>query len=259
MLRARGPPCCSSSSSAAASSGRSSSIISAHPLPHQQPPPNPPAAAALAAAALAFLAAAAAPVDAALAAPTPSNSPLVEARTKLLFGPTPDGSIRPCQGNINPNCVSTASTTDLYSPPWRAPLAVAEAARVLQRSVPAAEPSARLVQSEDDVAGTGAAYRAWQVDGLFGPDIFEVVVKPEGRGGAAAVERGVSEAGEGGPGGAGASALVTYRSSSTQVKYVYPFQIAVGDGGAQRKRSTAVRAASNFQLIGCSDIECFIE
>jgi hypothetical protein len=180
---------------------------------------------------------------------------LLEAKNKgLVFGPTPDGSIRPCQGNIQPNCVSTASNNQLFSPPWKAPLTVDETARALERSVPAAEPSARLLRSVDDLAGTGAAYRAWQTDGVFGADIFEVVVKPESSG---AVERGAAAAEEASP--SSSSSLITYRSSATEVKYVYPFQIVVTDGGAQRKRATAVRAASNFSLIGCSEIECFLE
>lgn len=222
--------------------------------------PNHPAT-ALAAAALASALVALAPcAPAALAAPTPANSPLVEAKTKLVFGPTPDGSIRPCQGNIQPNCVSTASTNDLYSPPWRAPLSVAETARALERSVPAAEPSARLLRSVDDLAGTGAAYRAWQTEGVFGADIFEVVVKPESSGGARVVERGGAAAEEASSSPSpSSSSLITYRSSATEVKYVYPFQIVVTDGGAQRKRAMAVRAASNFALIGCSEIECFLE
>lgn len=176
---------------------------------------------------------------------------MLEAKTKLVFGPTPDGSIRPCMGNLVPNCVSTASTNDLYSPPWRAPLTVAEAARVLERALPAAAPSARLVKSEDGVAGTAAAYRAWQVDGLYGPDVFEAVIKPERRA-TNVVERGAAAA-------ADTSALVTYRSSATTVQYVFPIQLPLTDGGAQRKRAVAVRAASNFSLVGCSDVECFIE
>lgn len=248
----------SSSSAFASSSGRT-----AHSLPSPVPPVRPPAtqnhpASAAAAAALAALLTLA-PANLALAAPTPANSPLLEAKTKLVFGPTPDGSIRPCQGNIQPNCVSTASTNDLYSPPWRAPLTVGETARALERSVPAAEPSARLLRSVDDLAGTGAAYRAWQTDGVFGADIFEVVVKPEGSGGGGrVVERGGAAAEEASP-SPSSSSLITYRSSATEVKYVYPFQIVVTDGGAQRKRAMAVRAASNFSLIGCSDLECFVE
>ena len=232
-------------------------------------------------AAVAVLGGAPSPRAAALAAPTPANSPMLEAKTKLIFGPTPDGSIRPCMGNLVPNCVSTASTNDLYSPPWRAPLTVAEAARVLERAVPSAAPSARLVKSEDDVAGTGAAYRAWQADGLFGPDVFEVVIKPERTPRGGLVERGAvaetsaaaetSSAAADGPefssqkpsppsqSSSPSSALVTYRSSATSVQYIFPIQLPLTDGGAQRKRAVAVRASSNFSLVGCSVRECFVE
>jgi hypothetical protein len=193
------------------------------------------AAALLSAAAAALVLGAAPPMaPAALATPMP-NSPVEQAKT-LAFGPTEDGSVRACQA-VNPNCVSTASTNDLYAPPWSADFGVADTLRVLERAVPEAEPSARLVRSADDLSGTGAAYRAWQADGVFGPDIFEVVVKPS----------------------TASSSLVTYRSSATQVKYVYPFQIVVTDGGVQRKRAISVRAATNFSIIGCGEIECFLE
>lgn len=273
---------------ARAPSSATAAATRAPPPPRRARPSDHPSSllvASLAAAALAWGGVgAAAP---AWAAQTPPNSPLIEAKQGVLFGPTPDGSIRPCQGNIQPNCVSTASTNDLYAPPWRAGgLTVAEAARVLEREA-LALPGARLVRSIDNVAGTGAAYRAWRVDGVFGPDIFETVVKPERGGG---VERGSAAAeadteaaapegrGEGGGGGGGdggsaapraasssspssrPSALVTYRSSATQAKYIFPFQTALTDGGAQRKRAAALRAASNFSLVGCSsNIECFIE
>jgi hypothetical protein len=267
---------------AASSSARSAARPAARPPPPPPPFSAPPAALRTAAAALLSaiaLSSAAATPPAALARPMP-NSPF-EAAKALTFGPTEDGSVRPCQA-INPNCVSTASTNDLYSPPWAAPLDVATATRVLERVVVSVEPSARLVSSADDLAGTGASYRAWQMDGVFGDDVFEVVTKPErgrgpgGSGGtadptAAAAPASLSPSGGSGGGAEEAaapppsfspypSALITYRSSATQVKYVYPFQVVVTDGGAQRKRAQAVRAAANFSLVGCAQyLECYIE
>jgi len=201
------------------------------------------------------------------------NSPVAEGKKPLAFGPTAAGSVRACEGNLNPNCVSTASTNDLYSPPWRAPLSVQAAARALERAVASSEPTARLVQSSE--LPSGHSYRAWQFSGVYGPDIFEVVIKPEraprmsaaaaidGPGAAAAAAPGTAEGGQQQqqqqPQEEEESALITYRSSATTARYLYPFQIVLTDGDTQRKRVVAVRAAVNFPLVGCGYIECYQE
>jgi hypothetical protein len=240
------------------------------PPPSTAPPPPPSTApsaasatatAALAAAAALTLASACAPLPPALAFAPFADSPVEQGKKPLAFGPAKDGSVRACEGNLNPNCVSTASTNDLYSPPWRAPLSVQAAARALERAVPSADPTARLVQSIE-LPGSGNAYRAWQVAGLYGPDIFEVVVKPERAprvASSAAIDGTAATATAAGSAQEEESALITYRSSATTAKYLYPFTIVLTDGDAQRKRVMAVRAAVNFPLVGCAYVECYDE
>jgi hypothetical protein len=194
------------------------------------------------------------------------DSPVAQAKKPLAFGPTPDGSVRACEGNINPNCVSTASTNDMYSPPWRAPIDVPAAARALERAIPQADPTAVLVMSVE--LPSGSAYRAWQAQGVYGADIFEVVIKPErvprarvaGETGGGVDGASADDKANNAKGGEEDSALITYRSAATKAKYLYPFQIVLSDNDAQRKRAMAVRAAVNFPLVGCTGYyECFVE
>jgi hypothetical protein len=45
-------------------------------------------------------------------------------------------TVRPCPGNVNPNCVSTASIDSNYGPAWRAfETDAAEAAKALERAI----------------------------------------------------------------------------------------------------------------------------
>ncbi len=41
------------------------------------------------------------------------------------------------------------------------------------------------------------------------------------------------------------------------VKYIWPLQTAVSDGGAQRRRLDAIRKELGWRVIGCYYIECF--
>lgn len=44
---------------------------------------------------------------------------------------------------------------------------------------------------------------------------------------------------------------------AVNVKYIWPLQAPLADGGAQRKRLNAVRQKLGWQIIGCDYIECF--
>mmetsp|Transcript_39630 Transcript_39630/g.88113 ORF Transcript_39630/g.88113 Transcript_39630/m.88113 type:complete len:162 (-) Transcript_39630:165-650(-) len=56
-------------------------------------------------------------------------------QNKIQYG-VMNGAVRACPSNINPNCVSTASTNDTYGPAWRAkPADVKVAAQQLQDTV----------------------------------------------------------------------------------------------------------------------------
>lgn len=72
--------------------------------------------------------------------------------------------MRACQGNINPNCVSTASTNELYGPAWRAPVAVggpSEAAAAVAAALQALLPDVQLEQSASYDFGE---YRAFSTE-----------------------------------------------------------------------------------------------
>ena len=45
--------------------------------------------------------------------------------------------------------------------------------------------------------------------------------------------------------------------AAVNVKYIWPLQAPLADGGAQRKRLNAVRQQLGWQVIGCDYIECF--
>lgn len=44
---------------------------------------------------------------------------------------------------------------------------------------------------------------------------------------------------------------------AANVKYIWPLQAPLADGGAQRKRLDAVRKQLGWRVIGCDYIECF--
>ncbi|KXZ51007.1 hypothetical protein GPECTOR_14g249 [Gonium pectorale] len=151
-------------------------------------------------------------------------------------------TIRGCQGNVNPNCVSTASTNELYAPAWRANTRTAEeAAQVLERTVLARYPEWSLAQSQTLDIGE---YRAFLVPSLFGKDIVEFLIKDE------SVNNRNWEGDREGP-------FVTYRSLAGSVKYIWPIQQPVSDFGAQKTRLQELRQQLGWQVIGCELIECY--
>lgn len=91
---------------------------------------------------------------------------------------------------------------------------------------------------------SGAEYRAFGVQSLFGEDVMEFVIKPE------SVQDRNWQGDSPGP-------LVTYRSMAGSVKYIWPIQQPVGDFDAQRKRLKVVRDELGWQIIGCELLECY--
>lgn len=91
---------------------------------------------------------------------------------------------------------------------------------------------------------SGAEYRAFGVQSLFGEDVMEFVIKPE------SVQDRKWQGDAPGP-------LVTYRSMAGSVKYVWPIQQPLGDFDAQRKRLKLVRDELGWQVIGCELLECY--
>lgn len=59
--------------------------------------------------------------------------------------------------------------------------------------------------------------------------------------------------------GDSAGVLVTYRSQSGGVKYIWPIQQPLSDFGAQRKRLQQLRTQLGWRLIGCELIECYAD
>ena len=87
--------------------------------------------------------------------------------------------IQKCPGSVNPNCVSTSSTSELFAPAWRATSSSAAAAlQDLEAEILGRHPDARKVGERDTEAGP---YVAYAVPGRFGkPDLLEFLVKEEG-------------------------------------------------------------------------------
>ncbi|GIL76278.1 hypothetical protein Vretimale_5857 [Volvox reticuliferus] len=176
-----------------------------------------------------------------LAPPCLAN-PYLESKKTIILGVTSEGTIRGCLGNVNPNCVSTASTNELYAPAWRAKTRTArEAAQEMESTVLALYPEWSLAQSQTYDFGE---YRAFLVPSLFGKDILEFLIKDE------SVNNRNWEGDREGP-------YVTYRSLAGSVKYIWPIQQPLSDFGAQKARLQELREKLGWQVIGCELIECY--
>ncbi|KAG2493789.1 hypothetical protein HYH03_008009 [Edaphochlamys debaryana] len=170
------------------------------------------------------------------------DNPYREGLQPVQLGATADGTIRSCPGNVNPNCVSTANTNELYAPAWRSDVRTAkEAAEELERTVLASYEEWELARAETVPAGE---YRAWLVPSAFGKDVVEFLIKEE-----PPSTRNPDAPREG--------AFVTYRSLAGSVKYIWPIQQPITDGGAQKTRLSALREKLGWRVIGCEYIECF--
>lgn len=153
----------------------------------------------------------------------------------IRIGLDEKGRIRLCLAT-NPNCVSTSSVmTENYVAAIRAPYGNAEEAAgvlipVVQRTLAAAK------LEENKAAGTGnSQYIRFSIPSQFGVDSLEFLIRPESNGG---------------------SSVVTYRSVAGEVKYIWPIQQPISDGGLQKRRVQAVYDQLNWGLIGCDTLDC---
>mmetsp|Transcript_22223 Transcript_22223/g.56955 ORF Transcript_22223/g.56955 Transcript_22223/m.56955 type:complete len:228 (+) Transcript_22223:131-814(+) len=162
-------------------------------------------------------------------------SPYEEA-SRIEYGPTYNGGIRRCPGNVNPNCVSTSSITQAYAPALQAPEGDASrVAQVVQDAVRAVDPEAYLVDSQR--LPDGCEYRRMAVKGLWSEDTLEFIVAPQPKN--------------------ADTAYVLYRSLAGTVKYIWPIQQPVTDLDTQTKRIKAIRNELGYRLVGCELIECY--
>jgi hypothetical protein len=95
------------------------------------------------------------------------------------FPSLPCRRIQACPGAVNPNCISTSSTNDLYAPAWRADAPTARAAlRDLDAAVLGGKAGSTKVLEAETPYGW---YVAYAVTGKFSkPDMVEFLVKDEG-------------------------------------------------------------------------------
>ncbi|XP_073013507.1 thylakoid lumenal 17.9 kDa protein, chloroplastic isoform X1 [Typha latifolia] len=158
-------------------------------------------------------------VAVALASPFPSQAiPFPNSQSSLLPPTTPfsqsqnlqlgldNGKIRPCP-STNPGCVSTNPRSSSFASPWIIPETSAENA--IQNLRDAIQKTQRNVEIKVDEKTPNGHYLQAEVDGGFGRDIMEFLVKRD---------------------------FVAYRSMATKVTYVYPFTTALGDSKGQKER-----------------------
>jgi hypothetical protein len=91
----------------------------------------------------------------------------------LEYGLLPDGRIRKCNAAAQPNCVSTSSFSDMYSPPWLAePSTTAVAIREFDSALLGISPDAELLESKN--LPSGGVYRRYKIaNQAFEYDIVE--------------------------------------------------------------------------------------
>ena len=184
------------------------------------------------------------------AEPVALAPPFTDSQTVAAGSLTPDGRIRPCPGSI-PNCVSTSSTSDLYSPALSSPDAPTDAAAALDASA-ASLLNAAVLSTTDPATPPGAVFRAYRIPrppsargGLTSggslEDTLEVLLKPA----------------TGGDGGEGAGSTILFRSVAGGSTFVFPFQTPILDS-VQRDRVAALfRTGLGWRPIGCDLLECF--
>lgn len=94
----------------------------------------------------------------------------------LEYGLNPDGRIRSCDAAAQPNCVSTSSLSELYSPPWTVhrestscgPECMMEELDSVLHDM---HPDALLVSKLK--VETEGVYRRYRIPSLFGSDMLE--------------------------------------------------------------------------------------
>lgn len=91
---------------------------------------------------------------------------------RLEYGLDAAGRVRACDAAGQPNCVSTSSRSDLYSPPWLAPVPdPATAAEEFESALRGLSPDAELLEASN-VPG-GGNYRRYRIPSPFEYDIVE--------------------------------------------------------------------------------------
>ncbi|DBA65675.1 hypothetical protein WJX79_001313 [Trebouxia sp. C0005] len=161
----------------------------------------------------------------------------------MSYGLDEERRIRSCPGAVNPNCISTRSLSQMYSPAWRASEPDPRTAtKLFENALKRVCPDAQVVKQAQM---PNADFRAFSVAGLYGQDIIEILVRTD------------SPADTSKQSGDSEGPLVTFRSMAANVKYIWPLQAPLSDAGAQRKRLNAVRQQLGWQVIGCDYIECF--
>ncbi|KAK8590133.1 hypothetical protein V6N13_088915 [Hibiscus sabdariffa] len=134
----------------------------------------------------------------------PTTTPFTE--SKFLQLGLEDGKIRPCP-STNPGCISTNAKSSSFAFPWIIPESSKEnAVQELQEAILKTQKNPKIVVVEDTPNGK---YMQAEVDGRFGPDVMEFLVKGD---------------------------VVTYRSMAMKVTYIYPFTTAIGDSKGQEER-----------------------
>ncbi|MBA0714508.1 hypothetical protein Golax_013477 [Gossypium laxum] len=119
---------------------------------------------------------------------------------------TPFTQSKPCP-STNPGCVSTNAKSSSFAFPWVVPETSKEnAVQELQEAILKTQKNAKIEVIEDTPNGK---YIQAEVDGGFGPDVMEFLVKGD---------------------------AVTYRSMAMKVTYIYPFTTAIGDSKGQLER-----------------------
>ncbi|KAG0457963.1 hypothetical protein HPP92_023120 [Vanilla planifolia] len=123
-----------------------------------------------------------------------------------------DGLIRACP-SMNPGCVSTNPKSSSFAFPLMIPEESSENA--VQRLREAVIRTQRNVKFQVDEETPYGRYLQVEVDGGFGRDVMEFLVKRE---------------------------IVAFRCMATKVTYIYPFTTALGDSKGQEKRLDEIKA-----------------
>lgn len=175
----------------------------------------------------------------------------------MAFGPTDSGTVRSCPGNVNPNCVSTASTNESYSPAWRADESdPSEAVRVLKAAILSNESLSGVeFLTQKNLLQENAVYLAFTFDppAGWGPnrDLLEFVIKPDLPPTSVSRIKAADREATG--------CLVTYRAISGNIRYLYPWTTPLTDFHAQEKRLEEIRKSVGWQRLGCELIECYYD
>ncbi|XP_057821479.1 thylakoid lumenal 17.9 kDa protein, chloroplastic isoform X4 [Cryptomeria japonica] len=140
------------------------------------------------------------------ALPLPSNPTTPFSESQSLQLGLENGRIRSCPSS-NPNCISTTSRSASFAMPWGIPEDYPDnAVQKIEDAILKTQRNPKIQKKEATPSGQ---YLQAEVDGVFGRDVLEFLVKSD---------------------------LVTYRSMAKKVVYVYPFTTAFGNSKGQEER-----------------------